>query len=33
MKHFIHLSDFSKQEIVHIFELADKELYFTHWIY
>lgn len=24
MKHFIHLSDFSKQEIVHIFELADK---------
>lgn len=24
MKHFIHLSDFSKQEIKHIFELADK---------
>lgn len=24
MKHFIHLSDFSKQEIIHIFELADK---------
>lgn len=24
MKHFIHLSDFSKQEILHIFELADK---------
>lgn len=23
MKHFIHLSDFSKQEILHIFELAD----------
>ena len=22
--HFIHLSDFSKQEIIHIFELADK---------
>lgn len=24
MKHFIHLNDFSKQEILHIFELADK---------
>ena len=24
MKHFIHLSDFSKLEITHIFELADK---------
>lgn len=24
MKHFIHLSDFSKQEIIQIFELADK---------
>lgn len=24
MKHFIHLNDFSKQEIIHIFELADK---------
>lgn len=24
MKHFIHLRDFSKQEITHIFELADK---------
>lgn len=24
MKHFIHLSDFSKQEIIHIFELADR---------
>lgn len=24
MKHFIHLNDFSKQEIMHIFELADK---------
>ena len=24
MKHFIHLSDFSKHEISHIFELADK---------
>ena len=24
MKHFIHLSDFSKQEIIHIFELADQ---------
>lgn len=24
MKHFIHLSDFSKQEIAHIFELADR---------
>ena len=24
MKHFIHLNDFSKQEIFQIFELADK---------
>ena len=24
MKHFIHLNDFSKQEIIQIFELADK---------
>lgn len=24
MKHFLHLNDFSKQEIIHIFELADK---------
>lgn len=24
MKHFIHFSDFSKQEILHIFEIADK---------
>lgn len=24
MKHFIHLNDFSKQEILHIFELADE---------
>ena len=24
MKHFIHLSDFSKQEIIHIFEVADQ---------
>ena len=24
MKHFIHLRDFSKREIAHIFELADK---------
>lgn len=24
MKHFIHLNDFSKQEILHIFELADR---------
>ena len=23
MKHFLHLNDFSKQEIIHIFELAD----------
>lgn len=23
MKHFIHLNDFSKLEIIHIFELAD----------
>lgn len=24
MKHFLHLNDFSKQEIIHIFELVDK---------
>ena len=24
MKHFIHFSDFSKQEILHIFELTDR---------
>ena len=24
MKHFLHLNDFSKQEIIQIFELADK---------
>ncbi len=24
MKHFLHLNDFSKQEIMNIFELADK---------
>lgn len=24
MKHFLHFNDFSKQEMMHIFELADK---------